>query len=221
MSAQMAGSGRRNVLVFNPGRASLKFDVVASGPPEPNLVRGEKLLSGVVQPMGENAKLSLLNCRKTAFEETLPVEDHGAAAKEILARIDSWLAAPNGIASTREIHLVGHRVVHGADRYTAPVPIDDRVIGVIEELRGLAPLHNAAALSVIRASRAAFSRRIPQIAVFDTAFHRTIPDRARFYAIPWDLTRRYGIERYGFHGTSHRYLMLRYAELTGTPVAQT
>src|SRR6185437_4902995 len=84
----------------------------------------------------------------------------------------------------------------------------------------LAPLHNRPALSVIRATRAVFRDRIRQVAVFDTAFHSDLPERARLYPIPWELTERYGIRRFGFHGISHHYMLLRYAELTGTPLDQ-
>jgi acetate kinase len=97
---------------------------------------------------------------------------------------------------------------------------NDDVISGIEELDELAPLHNASAAAVIRASRSAFGPSIPQISVFDTAFHRTIPDHARYYAIPWELAKRYGIQRFGFHGISHNYLLLRYAEITQTPLEQ-
>jgi len=85
----------------------------------------------------------------------------------------------------------------------------------------LAPLHNKSAAVVIRASRLAFHRSIPHIAVFDTQFHRTTPHHARYYALPWDISHRYGIQRFGFHGISHNYLLLRYAQLTETPVEQT
>jgi acetate kinase len=166
----------------------------------------------VVEPIGEKGKLSLRESGGSNVNEDLAVKDHGDAAQKILSRIDSAL---------RDVHVVGHRVVHGADRYSAPVAVDDEVIRTIEELEDLAPLHNASAVSVIRACRAALGERIPEVAVFDTAFHRTIPDRARLYAIPWALTERYGIQRYGFHGISHNYLMLRYAELSGTPVDRT
>jgi len=104
-------------------------------------------------------------------------------------------------------------VVHGGDRFTAPMRIDDEVIAGIEALKELAPLHNQPAVSVIRASRNKLG--IPMVAVFDTVFHRTIPDRAKFYAIPPDLAERHKIYRYGFHGISHQYLTQRYAQIVG------
>jgi acetate kinase len=207
-----------NVLVFNPGSNSLKFEIVASERPVPHIVRGNKLLSGVIEPIGENAKFSL---RDGSHSEDLPVKDHGAAAAAVIERINAGLAAAHGIHGIGDIQIAGYRVVHGADCYTAPVPIDDRVIQTIESLDDLAPLHNDAALSVIRASRPALAAGTAAIAVFDTAFHRTLPDRARLYPIPRELTQRYNIQRYGFHGISHRYLMLRYAELTSAPLERT
>src|SRR5260370_16058800 len=117
--------------------------------------------------------------------------------------------------------LVDYRFVHGGKCYSDPVSIEDEAIASIERLEDLAPLHNARWAAVIRAGRRRLGTAIPSIAVFDTGFHRTIPERARFYAIPWELTQRHEIRRYGFHGISHNYLLLRYAELTGTPLEQT
>ena len=141
----------------------------------------------------------------------MPAENHAAAVKEILNRIDGVgdiaLAGPSGGPRRRSL--------------CRATLIDDDVISGIEELDELAPLHNASAGAVIRASRAVLDRSIPQVAVFDTAFHRTIPDHARYYALPWEITKRYGIQRFGFHGISHNYLVLRYAELTQTPLERT
>jgi acetate kinase len=209
-----------NVLVFNPGSNSLKFEIITCSSPEDKLVRGEKLLSGVVEPIGPRAQFSILDGRRKCEAEDFPATDHGDAAGKLLARIDSGLAAHGGIASSHDIDVVGHRVVHGGDRYSEAVLIDDGVIQEIEKLEELAPLHNANALSVIRASRA-IGTSTPQVAVFDTAFHHTIPAHAHFYAIPWELTQRHRIRRFGFHGISHKYLMLRYAEITATPLEST
>jgi acetate kinase len=195
----MADNESPRVLVFNAGSNSLKFQVVVPQPPSPQVVQGQKLFSGVVEP----------------------VEDPSSAVEEILNKINAGVGAPQGISSIGDITFVAHRVVHGADRYVGPTVIDDDVISGIEALDELAPLHNATAAAVIRACRSAFDDSIQQIAVFDTAFHRTIPDHARYYAIPWEITQRYGIQRFGFHGISHNYLVLRYAASTGTPLEQT
>jgi acetate kinase len=114
---------------------------------------------------------------------------------------------------------VGHRVVHGADRYRWPVLVDDAVLAGIEELAELAPLHNPAAAGGIRAARAALPG-VPQVAVFDTAFHATLPPAASTYALDRDLSTRYGIRRYGFHGISVRYVVAASARLLGRPVGE-
>lgn len=134
--------------------------------------------------------------------------DHDRALRQVLDRLD--LA---GLAA------VGHRVVHGGLQFAEPTRIDDPVVAAIEELVPLAPLHNPANLAGIAATRALLPE-LPQVAVFDTAFHRTMPDAAATYAIDAATARRHGIHRYGFHGTSHRYVARRTAELLGRPPAR-
>src|ERR1700694_1545915 len=107
----MSPNPRNTILVFNTGSASLKFEIVKSEPPTQSIVKGTKLLSGVVEPIGPNAKFSLVDGHKKTTEEKLPVSDHGDAARNVLTRIDAGLAAHHGIASTRDIHVVAHRVV--------------------------------------------------------------------------------------------------------------
>jgi acetate kinase len=108
-----------------------------------------------------------------------------------------------------------HRVVHGGEKFTRSVLIDDSIIAGIEDMIDLAPLHNPHNLKGIHAVREVLGRDVPQAAVFDTAFHQTLPDRAYLYAIPYSLYRRHRVRRYGFHGTSHRYVAYRYRKLTG------
>ncbi|SCE75678.1 acetate kinase [Micromonospora haikouensis] len=134
--------------------------------------------------------------------------DHETAVREILDRL-----GPDRLAG---LTAVGHRVVHGGRRFTEPVLIDDAVFAAIEELVPLAPLHNPANLAGIRVAREALPG-VPQVAVFDTAFHHTLPEAAATYAIDRDTARRYDIRRYGFHGTSHAYVSRRTAELLGRP----
>lgn len=130
-----------------------------------------------------------------------------------------WLNAGNaqeqGINGLSDVQRVGHRVVHGADLFEAPTRIDDQVTRKIEELSDLAPLHNAAALEVIRALAERVEAETPMVAVFDTLFHRTIPEVAARYALPPEMSSKYKIRRYGFHGVSHHYMVLRYAQITG------
>jgi acetate kinase len=118
-----------------------------------------------------------------------------------------------GIRSLADIHAVGHRVVHGAEHFTKSVIIDESVVKGIEDCIELAPLHNPANLKGITAARELFGPGIPQVAVFDTSFHSTLPEKAFLYAIPYQLYRRHKIRRYGFHGTSHRYVAYRYRQL--------
>jgi acetate kinase len=210
-----------NVLVFNPGSASLKFELIAADPPTPHLVGGRKLVSGVIEPIGGQSKLFLFDDHKAIPQQEVCAPEHGHAAEWVLSWIDSGSMSSHGIKSTKDLDVAAYRVVHGGEHYSDPVRIDDEVIAAIEKLEDLAPLHNAGSASVIRAGRRRLGSTIPSIAVFDTGFHRTIPERARFYAIPWELTLRHEIRRYGFHGISHNYLLLRYAELTGTPPEQT
>jgi acetate kinase len=135
------------------------------------------------------------------------VPDHQAAVREAL---DDLEGLPEPIA-------VGHRVVHGGDRFDAATVVTPDVERAIDELSALAPLHNPANLEGIRAARAVLD--VPQVAVFDTAFHRTIPAAAATYAIPADLAERYEVRRYGFHGTSHQYVSRKAAEFLGIPLA--
>ncbi|PWR16516.1 acetate kinase [Micromonospora sicca] len=131
--------------------------------------------------------------------------DHETAVREILARLD-----------LTGLEAVGHRVVHGGRTFTEPMLIDDAVLAAVEDLVPLAPLHNPANLAGIRVARESLPD-VPQVAVFDTAFHHTLPEAAATYAIDRDIAERYGVRRYGFHGTSHAYVSRRTAELLGRP----
>ena len=131
--------------------------------------------------------------------------DHASAVRHALA-----LAR-----SAASIDAVGHRIVHGGPRFTAPALIDDAVIDAIEALETLAPLHNRPSLAGIRACRATLGAEVPMVAVFDTAFHAALPERAARYAIPWELAERHGIRRFGFHGISYAWASARAATLLG------
>jgi acetate kinase len=175
------------VLVLNCGSSSLKFQVLEVA--ASGALRRQR--QGVVERIGDPA-----------------VPDHGAAVRTVLEQVHG--------AGVR-IDAVGHRVVHGGERFTGPTRIDDAAVAAIEELETLAPLHNAASLAGIRAARAALGGGgVPMVAVFDTAFHATLPERAARYALPDSLARRHRIRRYGFHGSSYRSVLARYAELAGT-----
>ncbi len=135
------------------------------------------------------------------------VPDHGDAVRIALERLADWRA---------EIRAVGHRVVHGGEYFSQPVVIDDAVVARIEECAALAPLHNPINLQAYRAARALLPEAV-HVAVFDTAFHQTLPGHAYTYGLPWEICARERLRRYGFHGTSHRYVSGRFAELHGRP----
>ncbi|MGZ8457817.1 MAG: acetate/propionate family kinase, partial [Gemmatirosa sp.] len=151
---------------------------------------------------------------------TAALRDHRAAVEYIIA----WLVDGDsgvGLGGRAEIDAVGHRVVHGGERFSRSVRIDEAVLRGIEDTFELAPLHNPANLRGIRAATAVLGAGVPQVAVFDTAFHQSLPPHAYLYAIPYQLYRRYRVRRYGFHGTSHRYVAHRWRQLTDTPRERT
>lgn len=203
-----------NVLVLNAGSNSLKFEVIAV---EPNITtpdQGKKLVSGIIEGIGGDAVLAQLSGKKAIHKQQITAHDYKEATEQALKWLDSGQAP--GV-SLDNIDIVGHRVVHGADEFSASVLIDEQVISKIEALEELAPLHNKSAVSIMRAARDKFDPSINQVAVFDTVFHRNIPEYAKLYAIPPELSERYKIRRYGFHGISHQYLMMRYAKITNRP----
>jgi acetate kinase len=209
------------VLVLNAGSSSLKFQLIETGG-EPLQGDGERWLArGMVERVGGDSGLALELPDGTDHRETRPVADHRAA----LAIVLGWLTGPPRgarlLGRLEDIDAVGHRVVHGGERFRESVLIDPQVLERIEAACVLAPLHNPHNLKGIRAARAALGEGVPHAAVFDTAFHLTLPEHAFLYAIPYALYERRGIRRYGFHGTSHRWVTQRHAALTGRAVAET
>lgn len=213
-----------NILALNTGSNSLKFEIVAvermTAKPEQEVRFGRSILSGAYDNIGrERSTFSLLDNKQVRHKEEREVRDHGHAAELLLDWIAQGNAKSRGVASLSDIERIGHRVVHGGGQFGGPARITDEVLRQIEELEDLAPLHNKPAVAVIRATQKKLGSRLPMIAVFDTVFHRTIPDHAALYPLSFDLGQRHKIRRYGFHGISHRYLMLRYAQLINTPVS--
>jgi acetate kinase len=215
-----------NVLTLNAGSNSLKFEIVAVNPEDANqetkAAFGRSLVSGVYDNIGkENSVFALWKNKQVSHEEKQEIRDYGHAAELLFQWIEEGKAKEYGIGGLDDLQRIGHRVVHGADRFhEAAVPITEDVIHEIEALADLAPLHNDAALAVIRAAKAQAGSDLPMFAVFDTVFHRHIPDEAALYALPPGLAQRHRIRRYGFHGISHKYLMLRYAQFSKRPVAE-
>jgi acetate kinase len=191
------------VLVVNSGSSSLKYQLV-------DAATQKVAASGLIERIGqERSTLTHTNGdgRRT-WEEQLA--DHGAALEAMITAFDQ-AGTP---LSHQGLVAVAHRVVHGGERFVQPVVIDDEVEAAIDELGVLAPLHNPANLAGIRVARRLFPK-LPQVAVFDTAFHATMPEHAHTYAIPALWRQREGVRRYGFHGTSHAYVSRAAAEALG------
>jgi acetate kinase len=200
------------VLVFNCGSSTLKFKVIGldeNTPPG----QEQRLTRGIVEKIGNKAMLKFVDEKGPSLQETASVPDHGSATQ----RVFDWLGTL-GYLKAEGIDSVGYRVVHGGPHFLEPTLIDDRVLEAIEAISNLALLHNHPSIEAIRAAKGMFGSAIPMVAVFDTAFHSDMPERASHYPIPAGLTEKHHIWRYGFHGIAHRYMVERYAVITSTPL---
>jgi acetate kinase len=197
------------VLVLNAGSSSLKFSLFDTD--------GERVLGeGLADWSAEPAQLTVRRAGAPEARSELAVKHHEDALGQVL---DELLhGKPPLLGSTGDLGAVGHRVVHGGDRYTTAVRVTPAVKAAIAELAELAPLHNPANLAGIDAAEAALPN-VPQVLAFDTAFHATIPPAARVYPLPYSWTTDWGLHRYGFHGLSHAYCAGRAAQLLGRPPA--
>ncbi|MDT0574077.1 acetate kinase [Streptomyces sp. DSM 3412] len=194
------------VLVLNSGSSSVKYQLL-------DMRDSRRLAVGLVERIGEeNSRLkhTPLTTGGASRERTGPIADHEAALKAVAEE----LAADGLGLDSAELAAIGHRVVHGGQSFTEPTVIDDTVLAEIERLIPVAPLHNPANLTGIRTARA-LRPDLPQVAVFDTAFHTTMPESAARYAIDVETADAHRIRRYGFHGTSHAYVSRATAELLG------
>ncbi|HEX8724814.1 MAG TPA: acetate kinase [Gemmatimonadaceae bacterium] len=209
-----------NVLVLNSGSSTLKFELVRTDADRMRENRDEKLMRGTVERIGGEAVYTFTVAGRAPVRGTVAARDHRA----VLDFAINWMAGPDSgvdIDTVASIEAVGHRVAHGGEHFRSSVRIDDAVLRAIEDTIDLAPLHNPNNLKGIMGARAVLGAGIPQVAVFDTAFHQTLPERAYLYAIPYQLYRRHRVRRYGFHGTSYRYLSWRYRQLAGRTREQT
>ena len=206
-----------NVLVLNAGSSTLKFQLIRTDVTAMKEDRDVRLLRGIIERIGGQALVALDFEDGSSYRSAEPIRDVPAALDFVLR----WLTTPAMgeplLGSLSEIDAVGHRVVHGGEEFRKSVLIDDTVRGQIEDMIDLAPLHNPHNLRAFQAARAALGGSIPQAAVFDTSFHSTLPDHAYLYAVPYPLYRRHRLRRYGFHGTSHRYVAYRYRRLNEKP----
>ncbi|MBA3712584.1 MAG: acetate kinase [Pyrinomonadaceae bacterium] len=204
-----------NILVLNCGSSSVKFQIIATDLDRIAQNTDERLARGAVERVGGEAIIMLHAEGGAAQRSTAPLRDTRAAVDLIIRWACSESSGIADVRSVADIHAVGHRVVHGGERFTHSVLISDEVLSGIEDCIDLAPLHNPANIKGIVAAREVFGAWLPQAAVFDTAFHQTLPEQVYLYALPYQLYRRHRIRRYGFHGTSHRYVAYRYRQLRG------
>ena len=210
-----------NVLVLNSGSSSLKFQVIATDLEQIQQYKDDRICRGEVEGIGGEAIVRIRYRENAARTITAPLRDMSAALDYIIRYIASDQSGIAEIKSTADVHAIGHRVVHGGELFKESTLIDDRVLKGIEDCIDLAPLHNPNNVKGIVAARSLFGKDVPQVAVFDTSFHQSLPEQAYLYAIPYHLYRRHRIRRYGFHGTSHRYVAFRYRALRGLTREQT
>jgi acetate kinase len=202
-----------NVLVLNCGSSSAKFQFIATDLDEIAAETDRRLARGNIERIGGEAIVTLQATGKDLERSTAALRDTRAAVDLIVRWACSEESGVAEIQSIADIHAIGHRVVHGGERFTHSVVINEDVMRGIEDCIDLAPLHNPTNIKGIVAAREVFGGGLPQVAVFDTAFHQTIPEHAYLYALPYQLYRRHRIRRYGFHGTSHRYVAYRYRQI--------
>jgi acetate kinase len=209
------GGSEMKILVINCGSSSLKWNFYETA-------SSERIAGGLIECIGfENARHTIKMKNKNSgkekvIEKHLPDADHAAAIQDVL----DFLTGEKGpLNSLEEIDAIGHRVVHGGEKYTSPVVIDDDVIAKVKSLFVLAPLHNPVNLVGIEAAKEILPH-VPQVAVFDTAFHQTMPPHAYLYGLPYKFYKENGIRRYGFHGTSHYYVAMQAAAYLKRPLSE-
>lgn len=206
-----------NILVLNSGSSSVKFQVIETDLDLITKNGDKKLASGIIERIGSESIISFKAEGSPPVKQTAPIRDHKTAIDKIVKWIISKDSNVPNIRTLKDIHAVGHRMVHGGEKFTHSVLLDEFIIRDIEDCIELAPLHNPANLKGVYAINDIFGNTVPQVAVFDTAFHSTMPEHAYLYAIPYQMYRRYKVRRYGFHGTSHRYVAYRYRTLANVP----
>ena len=197
------------ILVINCGSSSLKFQLIDSA-------SEDVICKGLCERIGiDGSRIVYTPAGKDKITKESPMPDHNRAIELV---IEALTNKEDGVVSLDEIGAVGHRIVHGGEKFTKSVVIDDEVIKAIEDVSDLAPLHNPANLIGIRACQKVMPC-VPMVAVFDTAFHQTMPEEAYIYGLPYSYYEKYGIRRYGFHGTSHSFVSKRAAEILGKNAA--
>jgi acetate kinase len=197
------------VLVFNCGSSSLKFELVELD----GSFQRKTAVRGAIDGIGPHATYTLANFDGDQTSGARELNDHASSAMFVLSWLDSI-----GVDLAGSLDVVAHRVVHGGEEVTEARLVDDSVTAALERAAVFAPLHNPAAIAVMRAVQARIGET-PSAVLPDTAFHRTLPSAARSYALPHDLVERFGIRRFGFHGIGHSWMMERYAAISNQPVS--
>jgi acetate kinase len=210
-----------NVLVLNAGSSSLKFQLIATDAGAIAAEQDVHLCRGQIDRFGGEVVIAVLMRDGSRKKFTASTRDMQASLEHLVQWIASDASGINEIRSIGDIHAVGHRVVHGGELFGESKLITDEVLKGIEDCIELAPLHNPNNIKGILAARHVFGPKLSQVAVFDTSFHHSLPEHAYLYAIPYHLYRRHRIRRYGFHGTSHRYVAERYRMLREMSKEQT
>lgn len=197
------------ILVINAGSSSLKYQLI-------DMDNEQVIAKGNCERIGIDGLFGYETADGKVIKKNLEMPDHRAAFMQVKEAITD--AEVGVVTNLSEIAAIGHRVVQGGAKFSESVIIDEEVLEVVESLIPLAPLHNKAHVQAIRACNEVFGKEVPQVAVFDTAFHATMPEKAFIYPIPYEYYEKYQIRRYGFHGTSHRYVSKRCAELMGKDI---
>ena len=196
------------ILVINAGSSSLKYQLID--------MDGEKLIAkGICERIGIDGKISGNTFDGREFKYSVELKNHTAAFLEVEKVLTSTYKVIDDLS---EISAVGHRIVQGGSLFKESVLVDEDVIAGIESLCDLAPLHNAAHIQGIRACREVFGEDVPEVVVFDNAFHSTMPPEAFLFPLPYEYYEKYGVRRYGFHGTSHKYVAYKAAEYLEEPI---
>lgn len=196
------------IIAINAGSSSLKFQLF-------EMPSEEVITKGLIERIGLSDAVFNITVNGEKVKEITDIPDHSVAVKLLLDKLTS----AGIIKSLDEIDGIGHRVVHGGEEFDDSILINDEVLAKIEVLSELAPLHNPANITGIKAFQQVLPN-VPAVAVFDTAFHQTMPESSFLYSLPYEYYEKYGIRKYGFHGTSHKYVSERTAELLGRPVEQ-
>ncbi|MFD1739334.1 acetate kinase [Bacillus salitolerans] len=196
------------IMAINAGSSSLKFQLF-------DMPSESVVTKGLVERIGLSESIFTISVKGEKHKEITDIPNHAVAVELLLTKLTGLKI----IASLDEIDGIGHRVVHGGEAFSDSVKITDQILAEIEELSELAPLHNPANVTGIKA----FQKVLPHVsavAVFDTAFHQTMPEKSFLYSLPYEYYEKFGIRKYGFHGTSHKYVSQRAAEMLGRPVEQ-